>query len=455
MLPVSRPEDQDERALVWSLDPAPLPASPPEAEFEPAPTVGPPQAPPTSPYDRPPTWGASEPLPYSPTTSGWGATRPGAPEDTPSQPVRWLAIALVAAIIGGLVGAGMYAVVDRARDDQLAASDSTNTTLAPRSVPRAPSSTGPNLSLSGQPLDIQAVLAKIQPAVVAIGVAGSQGRGAGTGIILTADGEVLTNNHVIEGASTIEVTLNGESTPRQADVLGAEPSADLALIKIRGAANLPTAELGSSASARVGDDVVAIGNALALPGGPTVTEGIISAKDRTLPEAGLDGLIQTDAAINHGNSGGPLVNAAGDVIGINTAVIRGGGSEAEGIGLAIAIDTAKPLLDALRNGGIPDADRAFLGVSSQDLTPEVRDNISTPAASGAVVAEVVPGSAADDAGLRRLDVIVRIDGRDVQGAVNVGSTIRTKKPGDTVVIEYYRGDERRRTTATLGTRPSN
>jgi serine protease Do len=200
--------------------------------------------------------------------------------------------------------------------------------------------------------------------------------------------------------------------------------------------------------------VVAIGNALALPGGPTVTEGIISAKDRTLPEAGLDGLIQTDAAINHGNSGGPLVNAAGDVIGINTAVIRGGGSEAEGIGLAIAIDTAKPLLDALRNGGIPDTDRAFLGVSSQDLTPEVRDNISTPAASGAVIAEVVPGSAADDAGLRRLDVIVKIDGRDVQGAVNVGSTIRTKKPGDTVVIEYYRGDERRRTTATLGTRPT-
>jgi S1-C subfamily serine protease len=100
-------------------------------------------------------------------------------------------------------------------------------------------------------------------------------------------------------------------------------------------------------------------------------------------------------------------------------------------------------------------DRAFLGVSSQDLTPEIRDNIQTPAASGAVIAEVVPGSAADAAGLRRLDVIVKIDGKDVQGAVNVGSAIRAKKPGDTVVIEYYRGDERRRTTATLGTRPRN
>jgi S1-C subfamily serine protease len=452
MGPVSD-QDQDDRALVWSLDPSPLPATPPAAgEFDPEPTIETPQTPPTSPYDRPPTWGASTPLDYTPATAA--TSHRGAPDATPPRPVRWLAVAIVAALIGGLVGAGMYATVDRAKDDDRAASSSTTTTPSP-AVPRVPSSTGPNLSLNGTPLDIQAVLAKVQPAVVAIGVEGTQGRGAGTGIILTGDGEVLTNNHVIEGATTIEVTLNGESTPRQADLLGAEPSADLALIKIRGASGLRVAELGGSAAARVGDDVVAIGNALALPGGPTVTEGIISAKDRTLPEAGLDGLIQTDAAINHGNSGGPLVNAAGDVIGINTAVIRGGGSEAEGIGLAIAIDSAKPLLDALRSGGIPDADRAFLGVSSQDLTPEVRDNIQTPAASGAVVAEVVPGSAADDAGLRRLDVIVEIDGRAVQGAVNIGSTIRSKKPGDTVVIEYYRGDERRRTTATLETRPSS
>jgi S1-C subfamily serine protease len=277
---------------------------------------------------------------------------------------------------------------------------------------------------------------------------------AGTGMVLTSDGEVLTNNHVVEGASVIEVTLNGERTPRRADLVGAEPDADLALLKIRDASGLPTAPLGSSAGARVGDDVVAIGNALALPGGPTVTEGIISAKDRTLREAGLDGLIQTDAAINRGNSGGPLVNAAGEVIGINTAVIRGGGSEAEGIGLAIAIDTAKPIIEALRNGGIPAADRPFLGVSSQDLTPEIRENIDSPADAGAVIAEVVPGSAADEAGLQRLDVIVRIDGRDVQGAVNVGSSIRTKKPGDTVDIEYYRGEEKRTTTATLGTRPA-
>ena len=442
---------------MWSLDPEPLPPSPPQAPGDAwrDRTTETDEQPPTSPHDRPPTWGSTAPLAPPPPPYGSSRVRSERPSGAGSGGIgRWLAVAVVSAVVGGLVGAGVYGAVDKVREDRIAAeARQGNGSRSGGDVTPAP--TGPNISLAGQPLDIQGVLAKVQPAVVAIGVAGSQGRGAGTGVILTSDGEVLTNNHVIDGALSIEVTLDGESSPRQADLIGTEPSADLALLKIRGASGLTAAELGSSAGARVGDDVVAIGNALALPGGPTVTEGIISAKDRTLSEAGLDGLIQTDAAINRGNSGGPLVNAAGEVIGINTAVIRGGGSEAEGIGLAIAIDTAKPIIEALRKGGIPAADRAFLGVSSQDLTPEVRDNIETPAHAGAVVAEVVPGSAADAAGLRRLDVIVKIDGRDVQGAVNVGSTIRMKKPGDSVTIEYFRGEERRTTTATLGVRPSN
>jgi S1-C subfamily serine protease len=260
---------------------------------------------------------------------------------------------------------------------------------------------------------------------------------------------------VVEGASRIQVTLNGERDARAADLVGADPASDLAIIKIRGARGLPTVELGSSGDARVGDDVVAIGNALALPGGPTVTEGIISAKDRALPEAGLDNLIQTDAAINHGNSGGPLVNARGQVIGINTAVLRGNGSDAEGIGLAIAVDTAKPILEQLRraNGGrtTPSANRAFLGVSTADLDATTRDNLNTPATDGAVVVEVVPGSAADRAGLQRLDVIVKINGKDVRSSVNVGTIVRGLQPGDTITIEVFRGSERRTVTATLGT----
>ncbi len=429
----------------------PAAASPPPWSLEPeperSPFARPSQAesrPPAPPWVTPPTGGA-----YAPPTPPLPSAPASAVGPSPAGPSRrgWVAVAVVAALIGAVVGAGAYGAVDNVRSGDTVG----RSTASPTRV-TIPS--GPNVSLAGPALDIQALLNKIQPSVVAIGVESSSSRGAGTGVILTADGEVLTNNHVVEGATSIDVTLNGESVARPADLVGTDAAADLALVKIRGAKDLPVAELGDSGAARVGDEVVAIGNALALPGGPTVTLGIISAKDRTLAEAGLDGLIQTDAAINRGNSGGPLVNAFGQVIGINTAVIRGGGSEAEGIGLAIAIDTAKPIIEALRSGGVSVADRAFLGVSTQDLTPDIKDNIGTLADVGAVVADVVGGSAADGAGLRRLDVIVTIDGRKITNAVNVGSSIRTKKPGDTVTIEYYRGDEKRTTTATLGQRPA-
>jgi len=247
----------------------------------------------------------------------------------------------------------------------------------------------------------------------------------------------------------IRVTLQGENEARDADLVGAccdDGTQDLALIKIRGASNLPVVELGSSKAAQVGDDVVAIGNALALIGGPTVTTGIISAKDRSLE--GLDGLIQTDAAINQGNSGGPLVNAAGQVIGVNTAVIRGG---AEGIGFSIAIDNAKPVIQDIRTGR--PLGGGFLGVSTQSVTSVIAENLGVPVETGAVVVEVVPGTAAAEAGLERGDVIVEIDGEAVTSAENVGSIVRRKEPGDEVGIVFYRGDERKTATAALGSRP--
>jgi len=448
------------RPPVWSLEPEP-PASatpgapgrvePPTVPVEPVPTwapgaAGPPLLPP--PPVRPPYPDDS----FVPAPSSSAGGGPGERRDR-----SWVAVAAVAALIGALVGAGAYGL-SRRFEDATSSSSPASRTLAPlrAAAPSSSSSSGSSSgggALRGDRLDVQAVLSKVQPAVVAIGVSGSEGRGAGTGMILTADGEVLTNNHVIEGATKIQVTLNGESDPRPADLVGADAAADLAIVKIRGASGLPTVELGSSSDARVGDDVIAIGNALALPGGPTVTEGIISAKDRTLED--LDNLIQTDAAINHGNSGGPLVNAEGQVIGINTAVIRGGDTDAEGIGLAIAMDTARPVIDQLRTGGLPADQRAFLGVSTTDLSPDIKDNIQTGASAGAVVAEVVAGSAAADAGLRRLDVITKIDGKDVKSAANVGSIVRSHKPGDRVEVEYYRGSEKRTATVTLGTKPAS
>ena len=341
-------------------------------------------------------------------------------------------------MVGTLAGVGGFLVADRVTDDgtQLQA--------------QGPAANGTSLELRGEPLDIQGVLARVQPAVVAIRTTSTRGAGAGTGMIITPDGEVLTNAHVVQGASRIEVTLEGEVAARPADLVGADSLADLALLRIRGASGLPAVELGKSAPLRVGDEVVAIGNALALPGGPTVTTGIVSAKDRSIDQ--LEGLIQTDAAINPGNSGGPLVDAAGRVVGINTAVLRGGASAAEGIGLAIAMDTAIPVIDDLRKGGNVAQSKAFMGVSTQDLTDAVRERITTTATSGAVISEIVPGSPAAAADLRRFDVITRINGTDIRSSAAVVTEVRRHQPGERVAVQLYRGSERVNVTVTLANR---
>jgi S1-C subfamily serine protease len=228
----------------------------------------------------------------------------------------------------------------------------------------------PNQSVLVQPTDIQEVLARVEPAVVSIETSGfvKSGTGdgpvdgAGSGMILTSDGEVLTNNHVVAGATSLTVTLFGQDDPLPARVIGTDPAQDLAMVQIEDQHDLPTVSLGDSNSAQVGDDVIAIGNALALAGGPTVTQGIVSSVDRNLvarsevdgKTENLAGLLQTDAPINPGNSGGPLVNSDGQVIGMNTAVAESsaGNAPAQDIGFAIAIDTIKPLLALLRSGGV-------------------------------------------------------------------------------------------------------
>jgi len=303
-------------------------------------------------------------------------------------------VALVAALIGAGTGGGIGALV---ADD-----DGPREPAAPASA-SAPASAG-NSSVIARPQDIQQILAKVQPGVVSIRTQAFQGgggpfdleptpvRGAGTGVILTPTGEVLTNAHVVSGATSIKVTLDSETAARDADLLGQDSSADIAIVKLRDAKGLEgrPVSLGSSARTRVGDSVVAIGNALALPGGPTVTQGIVSALDRSLADGAeqLSGLIQTDAAINPGNSGGPLVNAEGEVIGINTAVIQNTGrSIAQNIGFAIAIDNVKPTLDRLRKGegGAP---QGFLGVSTVTLTPDIKERLGVGTDTGAVVDDV-------------------------------------------------------------------
>lgn len=368
-------------------------------------------------------------------------------------PVSRVATSLlvVAALIGGLIGGAIVALSTRGDDGGV-------------SVAFAP---GTNLKLRNGALDIQGVLAKTVPAVVSIETDGfvrqdgffgptvSRVRGAGTGMVLSGDGDILTNAHVIEGAQQIRVTFEGEKTARDADLVGADPANDVAIIKIRNASGLPTVTLGSSRTLEVGDDVVAIGNALALVGGNTVTRGIVSALNRSVPDSNenLSHLIQTDAAINSGNSGGPLVDARGEVIGMNTVVIRGNGSGAsvESIGFAIAIDSIKPLIERLR-AGKPAPGTPFIGLASVNLTEELKDQLGVPVDKGAVVQDVTPGSPAENAGLQTGDVVVKFGSKDVSTAAELVAAVREKEPGDKVELTYYRSDNKRTVELTVGSR---
>jgi len=310
----------------------------------------------------------------------------------------------------------------------------------------------------GRGLDVHAVLTAVQDAVVTINVEGFRGSGAGSGMVIREDGLVLTNNHVVSDAAEVVVTL-ADGRDVEADLLGSIPSNDIALIQLRGVDGLDTVTFGESSALRVGDPVVAIGNALGFGGTPSVTAGIVSALDRELQaENGisLDGLIQTDAAIYPGNSGGPLVDAGGRVIGVNTAVARGvEGIGSENLGFALAIDQLVPLIEELEQGGGEVVAGAFLGVETrdiEDLQPALIERLGIEAESGAFIADVVPGSGADDADLRPGDVIVSIDGEDVDEAADVADIITSLSPGDRVTIVIEREGEEREVEATLGAR---
>jgi putative serine protease PepD len=288
-------------------------------------------------------------------------------------------------------------------------------------------------------IDVPAVLAAVSPSVVEVTSDSADGTATGTGFVISADGEILTNAHVVQGASQVKVRLAGESTARDADVVGRDDTADIALVKVPDANNLLPVKLGTTTSTQVGEPVVAIGYALGLRGAPTVTSGIVSALGRSLGD--LSGLIQTDAAISPGNSGGPLVNARGEVIGINTASATARGGEGENIGFAIAIDDATQIVNSLRSGGVPS--QGLLGVTSQD---------SSISDLGAVVVSVVAGGPADQAGVQAGDVITAIDGAAVTDSASLGKAIRSHQPGDSVKITVSRNGTEQTLTPTLGKR---
>jgi Do/DeqQ family serine protease len=248
----------------------------------------------------------------------------------------------------------------------------------------------------------------------------------GTGTILDPNGLVLTNEHVLAGAREIRVTLL-DGREFAAELVGADPETDLAVVRIQSKEPLPAAPLGRAADLMMGETVIAIGNPYGL--NHTVTTGVLSAVNRSFRagESEYHGFLQTDASINPGNSGGPLLNLDGEVIGINTAIFR----DAQGIGFAIPIDRAKRIMDDLiRDGAVTPV---WLGLRLQEITPKMRSALGVRAQGGALVAHVFPGSAAERGGLQRGDVILALDGSRVQSPLNYFEILRGVTQGDTVV----------------------
>ena len=336
-------------------------------------------------------------------------------------------------VAGGAAGLGGAAAWDALQDDDASTPTSTTRTEGTSQV-----ATSDSTATEGS---VEAVAGKVLPSVVKIDVAGQGGTGSGSGIVLTSDGQILTNEHVVavaEGGGALRVSFDDGSSA-EAEILGTDPLTDTALIQAQDVSGLTSATIGRSGDLDVGQGVVAIGSPFGLES--TVTSGIVSALDRPV-DVGSDGqgnatvypAIQTDAAINPGNSGGPLVDLAGNVVGINSSIrtaSAGGESGSIGLGFAIPIDEVMPIVEQMADGETPT--HARLGVTVSD--------VAEAGSEGARIEQVTPGSTADEAGISEGDVVTRVDDRRIAGADSLVATIRSYRPGDTVRVTYVRDGE--------------
>ncbi len=379
-------------------------------------------------------------------------------------------IAVLSAIIGVLVGVLLSvprSAVTESRDNGPAAT-AVSETQSVADVP-VPAASGPTS------INFADIAARLNPAVVNIdatararrarrlveeggrrgGTAepfdlGRRGdaplRGTGTGFLIDAEGHVLTNHHVIEGAERLTVKMRDGRT-RRAEVIGSDPDTDIALIKLDGPGPFPHAVLGDSSKLRVGEWVCAIGNPLAYE--HTVTVGVVSFIGRKLFDPTLDNYIQTDAAISFGNSGGPLINSRGQVIGINSAVSR----HSNNIGFAVPINQARAILPQLKTLGR--VERGYIGVTLRDVDPDLQRSLKLSRADGALVQDVRAGSPAARVGLRPYDVIVSFEGRPVQAQDRLSRDIAERRPGSTARLEYMRDGRAQAVTVRLAERPKD
>ena len=404
---------------------------------------------------------------------------PAEPERTPppSEPerkksaARPFALLAAAAVLGGGVALGGAAAVG-------ALDTGSSTTVVEQQASSAPSTVP---AASGTGLTVNEIYKRMGPGVVQItstigsststdGQFQQSSQALGSGFVMDKEGHIVTNFHVIDGATSIEVRFSNDDTLK-ATLVGSDPSTDVALLKVDASPDaLTPLALADSTQVEVGDPVVAIGNPFGLE--RTVTTGIVSALQRAVKAPNgysIDHVIQTDAAINHGNSGGPLLNTSGAVIGINSQIETGGSGDGNvGIGFAVPSNTVKSVVDQLLASG--KVDHAYLGVSAIAITPEIAKSFKLPVSEGLVIQTVGAGSGAEGAGLKvgteqaviagesfRMggDVIVSADGKSVSTIDELRDVIATHKPGDKIELEIYRGGKSKTVTVTLGRQPTS
>jgi S1-C subfamily serine protease len=364
---------------------------------------------------------------------------------------------LVAGVLGGLIVLVVGSIL--IATDVIDTGDTTNVV---RQAPISQASTNPAAATSGR--TVQDIYRNEGRGVVYIqsqGVSGGtdvfgqqqQGTATGSGFVVDKDGTIVTNAHVVDGASKVTVSLEEGGDAIDAKVLGVDNDSDVAVLKIDpNGKNLTVLPLGNSSKLVVGDPVVAIGNPFGLQ--RTVTTGIVSALQRQVDAPSgfpISNVIQTDAAINPGNSGGPLLDASGRVIGINSQIATGGGQGSVGIGFAVPINTVKDLLPKLKAG--QSVHHAYLGVRMGTLNSDDAKQLKVPVSDGAIIGLVDNDSPADKAGLKAKDVIVALNGKKVGSADDVVNKIADMQAGDKVELEYYRGADKHTANVTLGERP--
>jgi len=404
------------------------------------------------------------------TTYGW-ETEPKPAGDGPQPPdghrrggitaaLRLATIGVAICLIGLIGGLGIGWSLARSH----AVPTTTTATQGPiATVPQTGAGSAGSSSLA-------ALAAKVDPVVVdvntVIQTANGSGSAAGTGIILTSTGEVLTNNHVVSGSTSITVTIAGRSGTYAAQVVGVDPTKDVALIQVEGVSGLPTATLADSSTLLVGEAIVAFGNALGQGGAPSVTEGSVVALDQSLTASDgtgseqLTGMVQIDASIAPGDSGGPIVNSAGQVVGMITAgQSTGRVSTATTVGFAIPTNTALTVVNQIRSGQASSevilGQVGFLGVQVTDLTARNAAQLGLSSTSGALITGVVAGSPAEDAGIGRYSVITSVDGTAIDSSATLGTALHSHRPGDQVAVAWVdNGGASHTASITLTTGPA-